>query len=118
MPRWGRRIRPSGGVSSSRAAQHERHRVAEEHQLAAGAQQPGRLGQPEVRVGPDGGAVLRDDQVEATRSRSGTASPAAWTRGNGRSNSAWKARAVASWPSVGSMPTTDAAPRRASQADT
>ena len=39
--------------------------VAEEPQPTAGAQEPKRLGDPEVRVAPDARAVLRDREVEA-----------------------------------------------------
>src|SRR5436190_1840002 len=45
--------------------EHDHHRVDQEDQLAARAQQPGRLGDPGVRVAPDAGAVLADGQVEA-----------------------------------------------------
>ena len=45
-------------------AQHEQGAVAEEHQLAAWAKEASRLGNPQVWVGPDGGAVLADGQVE------------------------------------------------------
>ncbi|MDV7389956.1 hypothetical protein RZS08_01330, partial [Arthrospira platensis SPKY1] len=38
--------------------------VAEEHETAAGAQQAVRLGQPGLRVAPDGGAVFADREVE------------------------------------------------------
>jgi hypothetical protein len=41
------------------------HRVvAEEHKRPAGAEQPVRLGQPEIRVAPDRGAVFGDGEIE------------------------------------------------------
>src|SRR5215469_13967101 len=42
----------------------DQNRVDEEDQLSAWAQEPGRLGNPCVRVAPDAGAVLGDHQVE------------------------------------------------------
>jgi hypothetical protein len=45
--------------------EHEQHRVHQEYQPSAGAQQPGRLGDPGVGIAPDARAVLRDGQVKA-----------------------------------------------------
>src|SRR5215467_12548826 len=42
----------------------DQNRVDEEDQLSARAQEPGRLGDPRVRVAPDAGAILGDHQVE------------------------------------------------------
>ena len=57
---------PGGGQAFGvRDGEHEQHRIHQEDQLAAGAQQPGRLGNPRVGIAPDAGAVLRDRQVEA-----------------------------------------------------
>src|SRR4029077_13538738 len=52
-----------GDVLVGRAENDERG-VAEEDELAARTQQPSRLRDPAVRVGPDRGAVLGDDEVE------------------------------------------------------
>jgi DNA-binding PadR family transcriptional regulator len=58
---------PLGGrlIIGVRDGEHEQHRVHQEDQLPAGAQQPGRLGDPRVGITPDARAVLRDGQVEA-----------------------------------------------------
>src|SRR5262249_41793141 len=45
-------------------AKDDERRVAEEDELTALTEQPRRLGDPAIRVGPDRGAVLRDDEVE------------------------------------------------------
>ncbi len=63
MPNCGRCRRSSTCPVSGRAENDER-RVAQEDQPAAGTQQPRRLRHPEVRIGPDRGAVLRDGEVE------------------------------------------------------
>ncbi len=52
------------GLHVGGAEDHER-RVAEEHEPAAGPKQPGRLGDPAVRIGPDRRAVLGQGEVEA-----------------------------------------------------
>jgi hypothetical protein len=45
-------------------AEHEDRAVDEEHELAPRSQQPRSLRDPEVRIGPDRRAVLRDDEIE------------------------------------------------------
>ena len=66
-----RRVLVVGGTE-----EHER-RVAEKDELPAGPQQARRLRNPLVRVGPDRGAVLREDRVArfeaAIRAGAGTA---------------------------------------------
>ena len=44
---------------------HQDGAVTEEHELSAGAKDSGRFGDPQIRVGPDGGAVFGDGDVEA-----------------------------------------------------
>ena len=66
MPKYGRSSRSvAGRPSSSGMVEHHQHRVDQEDQLPAGAQQAGRFGDPGVRIAPDAGAVLGDRQVEA-----------------------------------------------------
>ena len=62
-PRCGRWSVSALGPSSRRAERVE-NRVAEEDQPPARPQQPVRVRDPDVRVAPDGGAVLREDEVE------------------------------------------------------
>ena len=50
-------------------AQHEQGAVSEEDQLAAAAQEPGRLGDPPVGIGPDRGTVLGDARSKVPRPR-------------------------------------------------
>ena len=96
--------------------QHREVRTAEEHQRAAGAKDPRRLGDPPVGIAPDRGAVLRDREVEA---------PVAERRPLGvgvdqweaEPNSSWNIRAVASCLAELSSPT-GRAPRRASHDET
>ena len=64
IPNCGRCSVSSPAASSSRRAEDDERRVAEKDELAAGPQEPRRLGDPLVRVGPDRGAVLRDGEVE------------------------------------------------------
>jgi hypothetical protein len=45
-------------------AEDERRSVHEEDELPAGTEQPGRLADPAVRIGPDGRAVLRHREIE------------------------------------------------------
>jgi hypothetical protein len=52
------------GARLEALAEDDEGGVAEEDQPAAGAQQPRRLRDPPVRVGPDRGAVLREGEVE------------------------------------------------------
>ena len=51
-------------VLGLRHRQHPKRAVAEEDELATRPQDAGRLGDPAVRIGPDGGAVLADSQIE------------------------------------------------------
>jgi hypothetical protein len=97
-------------------AQHQQRAVAEEQEFTAGPEEAGRLGDPAVRIGPDGRSVLADDQVKAGGAQR-NGSPAARTSGNLSPNSSWNCRAMSSWPGVGSTPT-ERAPRRTSHADT
>src|SRR5271170_7958003 len=53
-----------GQVSLVGDREHELYRVDQEDQPPAGAQQPGRLRDPSVRIAPDAGPVFRDHQVE------------------------------------------------------
>src|SRR5439155_8789901 len=47
-----------------RHAEREEHGVHEEDQLAAGSQDPRRLGHPAIGIRPEAGAVFRDRQIE------------------------------------------------------
>ena len=57
--------------------------VRQEDQLAAGAQESSGLGNPAVRIGPDGCPVLADGEVEACIGQSGRLGIAVDERGNG-----------------------------------
>ena len=98
----------AGTPSSSGDAQHQQRGVAEEHQTAAGPQQAGRLGDPAVRVAPDGGAVLARRRGRSVPDRNGARSASPWTSGKWRSSSSCSCRAVASCAGELSSPTTDA----------
>ena len=65
IPNAGRSSRSVAATPSSAGMQSVRSdRVHEEDQLAARSQDPGRLGEPAIGVGPQAGAVLRDREVE------------------------------------------------------
>ena len=65
MPNWGRIMRSSAAVVVVVGrAEHQEGAVAEEDELSSGSQHARRLGHPPVGVGPDGGAVLADGEVE------------------------------------------------------
>ncbi len=96
--------------------QHPERAVAEEDELAPRAQDARRLGDPAVRIGPDGGAVLADGQVEGGIGQAGVLGVAV----NQREVEvvlvlSWRRRAVFSCSAELSIPVTRA-PRRASQA--
>jgi hypothetical protein len=55
---------PDRQIVLVRNTQHEEVGVPKEDQKTAHAQNPGRLGDPMVRVRPDGRTVLRDNKVE------------------------------------------------------
>jgi len=64
-------LRPQQAISGRYAvlvghAHHQQGAVAEEHQLSTGPQQARGLGDPAVRIGPHGGAVLADDEIEGS----------------------------------------------------
>ena len=81
-PRWNSTVGSSGHVEAMHpevvaqqsircrdivlvgCAEHQERAVAEEDELASRPQQTGGLGDPDIRVGPDRGAVLADDEVE------------------------------------------------------
>ena len=63
---------------------------------AARSQQPRRLGHPALRIDPDRGAVLREDEVEALATGSPVSPASASTSGNSIPVAAMQRRAVSS----------------------
>ena len=112
-PNCGRSSR-SSAVPSSGRAQDRRARVAQEDESAARPEQPRRLGDPPVRIGPDGRAVLGEDEVEGLVGQRDALGARLDERELDRLR--LHPRAVASCAGVGSTPT-GRAPRRASHAE-
>ena len=97
------------------SAEDRQRRVPQEDELATRPQQPGRLGNPLVRIAPDRGAVLREREVER-RVRKRHAPPRSPRSAPARTpGSSLIRRAVSSCAGVMSTPVTRA-PRFASQA--
>ena len=117
MPNWSRTRRSARWHRLSGEQRIEERRVRQEEQATTGSEQPGGLGDPEIRVAPEAGAVLREREVEARRPGTARLRRSPWTSGNSSPCSALEAGAPSrAAASELSMPTTRA-PRRASQAD-
>ena len=116
-PNEGRSSSRPGGCSSLGAVRIASSPLTRKTSSPPGAQQPGGLGDPGVRVGPEGRARTR--RRPGRSSRPAAARPRRSPRAGGtRARSApASARAVSSWAGVTSTPT-GRAPRRASQAET
>ena len=102
MPKWARRSSAVAGTSSSSGT----HSMSSELlprkiSAAAGPQQPRRLRDPSVGVGPDGGAVLADGQVEAGIGAAAPPRPRPGSAGRQSRGRAWNSAAIASWPGGG-----------------